>query len=547
MSGVPARGSAVSLSANKSLVIFTPDTVTNVSSTNANGTYGAGATITITVDFSRAVTVTGTPQLALNSGGTASYSSGTGTSTLSFAYTVAANDFSSLLDYVSTTSLSQNGGTIKDSNSNAATLTLPAPGAAGSLSANKSIAIFTPDTVINVTSTDANGTYGAGASLTITVAFSQAVTVTGTPQLALNSGGTASYSSGTGTSTLSFAYTVAATDYSTLLDYVAATSLSLSGGTIKDSNNNAATLTLAAPGSAGSLGANKSIVIFTPDTVTNVSSTNANGTYGAGATITITVDFARAVTVTGTPQLALNSGGTASYSSGTGTSTLSFAYTVAATDYSSLLDYVSTTSLSQNGGTIKDSNSNAATLTLPAPGAAGSLSANKSIAIFTPDTVINVTSTNANGTYGAGASLTITVAFSQAVTVTGTPQLALNSGGTASYSSVTGTSTLSFAYTVAATDYSPLLDYVSTTSLSLNGGTIKDSNNNAATLTLPAPGSAGSLGANKSLVIFTPDTFTNVSSTNANGTYEAAATITITVDFTPPLTLTGTPQLAPNS
>src|SRR5260370_43073 len=177
MSGVPARGSAVSLSANKSLVIFTPDTVTNVSSTNANGTYGAGATITITVDFSRAVTVKIGPASARESGETAGDSASLDTNTLSFAYTVAATDYSTLLDYVSTTSLSLNGGTIKDSSSNAATLTLPGPGSAGSLGANKSLVIFTPDTVTNVSSTNANGTYGAGATITITVDFSRAVTV----------------------------------------------------------------------------------------------------------------------------------------------------------------------------------------------------------------------------------------------------------------------------------------------------------------------------------------------------------------------------------
>src|SRR5207245_1482508 len=176
----------------------------------------------------------------------------------------------------------------------------------------------------------------------------------------------------------SFAYTVAGNDYSPLLDYVATGSLSLNGGTIKDSNNNAATLTLASPGSAGSLSANKSFVIFTPDTVTNVSSTTANGTYGAGATITVTVNFSRAVTVTGTPQLTLNSGGTASYSSGTGTSTLTFTYLVNSGESSPRLDYSATGSLS---GTIKDANNNAATLTLVAPGAAGSLGANKNIVI----------------------------------------------------------------------------------------------------------------------------------------------------------------------
>jgi hypothetical protein len=116
-----------------------------VTSTTADGIYGIGATIVITVGWSKAVVVTGTPQLALNSGGTASYSSGSGTSTLTFTYTVAAGENSSKLDYTSTTALSLNGGTIFDTvtNPNAANLTLPAPGAAGSLSANKNIQIDT--------------------------------------------------------------------------------------------------------------------------------------------------------------------------------------------------------------------------------------------------------------------------------------------------------------------------------------------------------------------------------------------------------------------
>ena len=89
--------------------------------------------------------------------------------------------------------------------------------------------------------------------------------------------------------------------------------------------------------------------------------------------------------------------------------------------------------------------------------------------------------------------------------VTGTPLLALNSGGTASYSSGSGTSTLTFTYTVAAGQNSPKLDYTSTGALTLNGGTIFDTvtNPNAAVLTLPAPGSAGSIGGTKSIVIDT--------------------------------------------
>ena len=90
------------------------------------------------------MTVTGTPQLALNSGGTASYSGGNGTDTLTFLYVVAAGQNSSRLDYASTAGLTLNGGTIVDSgNNNPVDLDLPAPGAAGSLSANSDIVIDT--------------------------------------------------------------------------------------------------------------------------------------------------------------------------------------------------------------------------------------------------------------------------------------------------------------------------------------------------------------------------------------------------------------------
>ncbi len=120
-----------------------PLTVSNVSSTTANGTYGIGANISITVTFSGPVTVTGTPQIPLNSGGTAAFSRGNGGSTLTFTYIVGAGQNASPLEEVSTTSLSLNGGTITGGGGLAANLTLPAPGAAGSLSAGKNLVIDT--------------------------------------------------------------------------------------------------------------------------------------------------------------------------------------------------------------------------------------------------------------------------------------------------------------------------------------------------------------------------------------------------------------------
>jgi len=118
--------------------------------------------------------------------------------------------------------------------------------------------------------------------------------------------------------------------------------------------------------------------------------------------------------------------------------------------------------------------------------------------------VVNVTSTAADGTYTTGQVIPITVQFEDNVTVTGTPQLQLETGSTdrqAPYSSGTGTTTITLNYTVQAGDTSSDLDYVATNSLTLNGGTIVDINSLSATLTLPSPGAAGSLGANKAIVI----------------------------------------------
>ncbi len=554
---LPAPGSTGSLGKNKAIVVdTTAPAVTAVSSTTANGTYGVGAVITITVGWSKAVVVTGTPELALNSGGTATYSSGSGTSTLTFSYTVAAGQNTPKLDYTSTTALTLNGGTIFDTvtNPNAANLTLPAPGSSGSISGSKSIAIDTTSpSVTAVSSTTAAGTYGVGSVIAITLTWSKSVVVTGTPELALNSGGTASYSSGSGTSTLTFSYTVAAGQDANPLDEVSTTALTLNGGTIDDQSNNPALLTLPAPGSANSLSKSNIVIDTTAPTVTAVSSTTANGSYGVGSVIDVTVAWSKPVVVTGTPQLALNSGGTASYSSGSGTSTLTFAYTVAAGQDANPLDEASASALTLNGGTIFDTvtNPNAAVLTLPAPGSTGSLGKNKAIVVdTTAPAVTAVSSTTANGTYGVGAVITITVGWSKAVVVTGTPELALNSGGTATYSSGSGTSTLTFSYTVAAGNSTPKLDYTSTTALTLNGGTIFDTvtNPNAANLTLPAPGSSGSISGSKSIAIDTTSpSVTAVSSTTAAGSYGVGSVITITIDWSKSVVVTGTPELALNT
>lgn len=118
--------------------------------------------------------------------------------------------------------------------------------------------------------------------------------------------------------------------------------------------------------------------------------------------------------------------------------------------------------------------------------------------------VTNVSSPAASGVYKAGAVIPITVAFNQAVSVTGSPTLALNDGGTAVYAGGSGGKVLTFGYTVTGGHGTADLDYASTTALACGSGTIRDSAGSPANLTLAAPGAAGSLGYNKDLVIDTP-------------------------------------------
>ncbi len=98
---------------------------------------------------------------------------------------------------------------------------------------------------------------------------------------------------------------------------------------------------------------------------------------------------------------------------------------------------------------------------------------------------INSTPANATTGYVAGNIVTARVAFSGNETVTGTPTLTLNIGGTlrtATYTSGSGTTALIFSYTVVAADADTNGISVNANSLALNGGTITNGGT-AATLT----------------------------------------------------------------
>ncbi|MFH1418057.1 MAG: type I secretion protein, partial [Planctomycetota bacterium] len=92
-------------------------------------------------------------------------------------------------------------------------------------------------------------------------------------------------------------------------------------------------------------------------------------------------------------------------------------------------------------------------------------------------TVSSVTYPVGDGTLKAGESVVLTVNFSEAVTVTGTPTLSLDSGGTASYTGGSGTSALTFIYTVGASQNSADL---AVTAFNLAGATVRDAATNDA-------------------------------------------------------------------
>ncbi|GGF03030.1 hypothetical protein SAMN05443634_11166 [Chishuiella changwenlii] len=132
--------------------------------------------------------------------------------------------------------------------------------------------------------------------------------------------------------------------------------------------------------------------------------------------------------------------------------------------------------------------------------------------------VIEVTSSNNDGTYGVGEVIQINVGFNQDVLVTGSPVLELETGDVkrnAIYKGVEN-NIVRFEYTVEVGDVSADLDYTSSNALS-EGSITSTTNNVAADLLLPIPGEVGSLGYNKSIVINTSSTTVWENGTWSNG------------------------------
>ena len=257
-------------------------------------------------------------------------------------------------------------------------------------------------------------------------------------------------------------------------------------------------------------------VVQVPAVVTSVAATTSNGGYNEGDVIAITVTFDDAVTVTGTPQLTLETGSedrVVDYVSGSGSNTLTFNYTVQAGDTSADLDYISTSALTLNGGSIKDAGGYDATLTLATPGASDSLGANKAIVI---DTTAPSSPTTPDMTAGtdSGTSSTDDITNDTTPTVTGTAE----AGATVVLYDTNGTTSLGSATADGSGNWS-----ITSTALSTGSHT----------LTTKATDAAGNVSvASSGLTITVDDTAPTLSSSNpADEAVSVAPSGDITLTF----------------
>jgi len=402
--------------------------------------YEVGETVRIGVTFDEAVAVNasaGLPTLVLSNGGTAGYVGGNSTKTLYFDYAVTAQSgASSDLDV---NGVLLNGAQIRDGAGNLATLTVVA--GSNNLAPYADVAIGaaigagggTGDGTGTNTDTKAPsieslsapvGVYKTGEEARITLKFDEAVQVrtqdgAAKPFLWLGNGGTAVYSSGSGTGTLTFKYTVSATDSNT--QALAVQALVLQDAVIEDLSGNAAKLDL--PSNAAALAGVQ--INATAPYIVGVY--GVDEVYNPGDVVALTVRLSEPVDVTLSgsgvaPLLKLSNGATAVYKSGSGSEMLEFTYTVGAQDKSSADLGVSGVTLPAGTSIVSVGTGNGVSLGVPN----GILSSTADIEIDTlgPTVVVSVADT----VLKAGESTTVTFTFSEPV---GNPQAAIQvSNGT---------------------------------------------------------------------------------------------------------------------
>jgi hypothetical protein len=344
------------------------------------------------------VNVSGTPQLTLETGSSNSivnYISGSGTNTLTFDYTVVAGDTSSNLDYVNTSSLTLNSGTIKDASNNDSILTLPSPGDTHSLGSNKSIVIDTiaPNTTITINSI----TTDSGISSTDFITNdNNGLTINATLSTILLSGEILEYSNDNGLT------------WNDKTSFVTGTAIQLVDNTLTSSN----TIKFRIIDTAGNSGlvASQTITIDTATpTITSFSTTTTTGYYKEGTTIPITANISETILSGSSISVTLNTLDIITLTAPADGTTMTGTYIVSASTNISQLEVTSFTIINVN-----DLAGNSMTSTILPAGS--NMFSNKIIVIDTVAPILtSFTTTTAAGNYKSGRNISITANISETI------------------------------------------------------------------------------------------------------------------------------------
>ena len=449
------------------------------SDAGTDATYALSETIRVAVTFSKVVevdTTGGTPGLTIDLDPAewgekrAAYESGSGTDTLTFVHEVVEPNISTQGIAVLADTLALDGGTIRS----VATQVVDALLGHAGLDhdpAHKVDWRLAPAPVavtgVEVTSdAGADGAYTEGEAVEAEVTFDAAVevdTTDGTPTLALIANGgirRAAYVSGSGTATLAFAYRAVEADGSLAAPArVAASGLKLNGGAI----------VAAGGGAAASLAFGEA-----PGVTAASVGTQADGRWEAGDTVEVTLVFAEPVAVEGAPTVAVSFGDVerrAAYARGSGSEELTFAYTLAEAEVWQGTAGLAGDSLALGDGSIVSAGGGlaAALAHLGVEGGAAPV----------PPSVTGVavmSDAGSDATYGLGERIRVRVGFSGAVTVTGSPGIAIDMDPAewgekrAVYESGSGSPTLVFVHEVVEPNLSTQGIAVLADTLGLDGG-----------------------------------------------------------------------------
>lgn len=432
------------------------------------GTYLEGEYLSFMLNFSEPILVAGQPRLAIQIGSELRYADfyqGQATAKLEFRYTVTSADLDRDGIRLATGLLDLNQGALSDPAGNTLlSLNLPSidlskvlvgeeplapPGGGPAVPPAEPPPAPPPSApVILQVQGPSPGKYKEGHFLNFVVEFSSPVTVTGNPQLPLLVGDETylvTYLTGSGASKLIFRYIVGAGVQDHDGPNISANQLILNGGAIQDQSGQVNAYVDLPPTSFSG------VVIDSKAPQILVVTAPASGTYSQGDVLDFNIEFSEVVMVVGSPALKLTIGSElkeARFFEGSGSRNLTFKYTVE----DGLLDLDGVELMSNLHldalSSIKDNGDNLAPTQIPFVDMSGVL-VNSMMPQITQITA------SMDGHYKQGDMLFAQVRFSFPVEVSGLPAIKVQIGNaerSLSYQDGTGTSLLTFSYTLQAGD-----------------------------------------------------------------------------------------------